>query len=105
MEMATREARAKEVGGRLHRPPRPQGTNPPDGTTTTRAPGQAPHVGHVTVYNSKFQLTVTVSSRMEKRKRSLRGESDRYVQRGGCPKIRPRIVLTTTPIHLWSRQV
>ena len=48
MEMAAREARVKEVGGRLHRPPRPQGTNPPDGTTTARAPGQAPHVGHVT---------------------------------------------------------
>ena len=48
MEMAAREARAKEVGGRLHRPHRPQGTNPPDGTTTARAPGQAPHVGHVT---------------------------------------------------------
>ena len=49
MEMAAREARAKEVGGRLHRPHRPQGTNPPDGTTTARAPGQAPHVGHVTM--------------------------------------------------------
>ena len=51
MEMAAREARAKEVGGRLHRPHRPQGTNPPDGTTTARAPGQAPHVGHVTNYS------------------------------------------------------
>ena len=47
MEIAAREARAKEVGGRLHRPHRPQGTNLPDRTTTARAPGQVPYVGHV----------------------------------------------------------
>ena len=48
MEIAAREARAKEVGGRLHRPHRLQGTNLPDRTTTARAPGQVLYVGYVT---------------------------------------------------------
>ena len=60
MEMAAREARAKEVGGRLHRPHRPQGTNPPDGTTTARAPGQAPYVGYVTTPPSKRDSPVSL---------------------------------------------